>query len=383
MNRLVRQQTLAAVLGVDRTTLYRWRRKGLLRPAFESHPYQDVEYYEHDINRMLAISGRNTGPPPTYDDLLRGRIGLVKKSAVAQQLRSRPKVIQKEIINKRLVAIRLGADWWVTQASIDRYLEVTQYTSLVTGRVIGASAQMVNELQRQHILERHPFSNAWSVFTTAESIDAYLRRRLAPWVIPALWREERLGDARPLLSLGNIARQLNRSAAAGRLAQELTAERLDYVWSPRRRVRRYSPVAFDAYMQLERIIPRNTVAHWFSVHPTVVNVWYGMSLLHCDLPQHRHYDAPPRLHEACWRSIIQPLLSPGLEAHAWIAHRNQFKTRLLGRQLAGVRMRMSPEEVTTLAENGVLRGIRLPTGEWRFSAHAIRRAMAQLRAQSE
>jgi hypothetical protein len=379
MNRLIRGRTLSALLGVDRSTLYRWCESGLIIP----YPnLQEPHFLEQEINRMLAACPRTMPQVPTYADLYAGRLTLVRRHAAVEQLGLTDKTVRTQMRRGRLHGLQIGRYWYVTQASIDAFQRITQYNPAIVCQMIGlhyarTTRRTFNELLLDGQLQRHRYSGRSGIFVTEESMDVYLRAHLPKWVIPAIWREERLDDPRPLLTLEQIAARINRRHLPT-VQQILEAERVAYIWLPGRRIRRYSPTVFDVYMELEQRPTRAEVGHWFGVHPTAIDHWRGRSLLHCSLPQHYHRPFEP-FYESCWAGIMQPLLTPGLDPNTWITNRKRFRTSLMGRQLAAAKMQITPEEVTALAEAGTLKGIRTPLGEWRFSMHAITSAKVSTR----
>lgn len=378
MNRLVRARTLGDLLGVDRTTVYRWSQSGLLRPRYI---LQEPHFLDSEIDHMLAACLRTMARAPTYADLYSGRVVLVRKSVAGSQLGMTEATVETQLNQSRLDGIQLGRYWYVVQASIEHYLQVAQYTPARVCHMIGLSYGRMTrrtfaELVDSGRLKRHLYSGRSGIFVTEDSLDAYLGAHLPRWVIPSLWREERLDDPRPLLSLEEIAARINRRHLQT-VQHMLEAERLACIWLPGRRIRRYSPTAFDTYMELEIPPSRAEVGRWFGVHPTAINLWRGQALIHCPLRHHHHPPMTP-FYESCWAAIIKPLLAPGMDPNGWIASRKRSNTQLLGRQLAAARLKIAPDQVTALAEAGALRGIRTPAGEWRFSEHALARVHAKM-----
>jgi len=366
MDRLVRQARLAALLGVDLSTLYRWRVNGLLEAIMVRGEWH---FYEHTINCMLAETPHTTPRAITYDDLYSGRVTLVRKYAPADELGMTHAEIDTATLRGHLCGIQLGRYWYVTRGSVNHYREVAQFDLDTVGRIIGVHARAVLvRLLANGQLEHHAFSGQHHTFVTQASLVAYLRAHNPSWVIPEIWLEEHLDDKRDLLELEEIAAILNRRPLG--LPEFLDKERLAYVWLPGQRIRRYSPMAFDTHMALEQRPSRTTVGRWFNVPAAEIDRWRALSLLHCPLPHHDHPLLVP-FYESCWVAMITPWLSPGMQANTWLQQRKSGCTFVRGRKWAAARLHLTVEEVQAFAEEGMLKGLRTPVGQWRFTENAV------------
>ncbi|HKX72848.1 MAG TPA: hypothetical protein VJM32_02455 [Candidatus Saccharimonadales bacterium] len=368
--RMVRGITLRKLLLINPSTLRHW---GITYQCLvpSAHVATEPLYSHQAVNQFLAAGARNFATAPTIEDLLSGRIQLIRP-AHAAKLIGHPKDSLHTVISRgHLEAIKLRAEHRIVLASALAYIDAEEDESrvprLLAEKIIGGSRWTLDNLVKTGRLTEatHPHNPHWRPITR-DSLLELLGALLPSWIAPDDWFEDRIAHGGRLLSTKDAAQRVG----GKRLLQSLfSSQELQFIRSPGGLRILVAPESIEAY--LEQTVPLSTaqLARVFAVSDTAIGQWRQAGVLTC--PVHSH--STPELTMPCVLAILKTRLSPGASARRWYNGRLYGSSTLVSRQEAATLLEISPHEVARQAMTGDIRGLRMSDvrPRWVFSRRHI------------
>jgi hypothetical protein len=362
---------------VPQETLRMWHRRGSLVHN------DDLRYEVSALDDVLKTGARNFKQPPTWDDLLHGRITLVTKAQAQELLPVSNYQLRARMQSGDLAAVKLIATWRYDKASLMACFAAERSNDRlirqVAGHILGISDCGIARLVASGRLEaaEHITGEGQVRAVTHASLARLLSELLPAWIDPQDWIDDRLDSSRPLLRplqaaqlLGVRLEELNRIAAEQRLA---------HINRPSGRCRLYSPESAWAYLEPGEPLSFDQIGNQFGASSSGARGWWVAGALTCPLPLHLHTSAG-ELYKACLIAILENCLSPGIPAKSWYNYRSTSTERLIAKPTVMKRLGVTERSIDKLIQQAVLKGILRPDGGWRFTPRQIRRCRKRMKA---
>lgn len=341
-------------------------------------------YSVASVNQFLRKSARNFEEPPTFDDLMNGRVVLLRAAEIQQRYpeltpaklhfyRSKGEVaylrFPAQSEERGAIRYRQSDILRIAQASFDGAPLQT------AARMLGLKLQGVRKLLHQGKLERvtNP-KDKTHAYVSWQSLMKVLRERLPPWISPEDWIEDCEAVSEPLVPLDITALRigLNKTRASAFLRRSKAM----YIAGPKGGGRiMTSPLWLAAFDERDKVPTASDVGRLFDVNWITVYGWLKKGLIVCPIPGHTHVNGEDYLRRVCWIAILRENCSPGLRVAHFVTTRLNSKGRTLAKLIShrktATELRCSEAEAVKLGETGVLHGVRTPTGHWMLYVSSV------------
>lgn len=357
---------LEVLLGVCDETLRKWKLKSFLVPDKGS------AYSVSSLNAFLAEHSQGFDSPPTVEDLLSGRIRLLKMAEVQKALGVGRCAVLELIRRGELAAVKLMVNWLISRASLEAQLQARRtddvYARRVVAMILSVSLARVGLLAAEGKLSwRQGKTGGNNRPITRQSLLELLQELLPDWISAEDWLEDRLESGRPLLTHGQARWRLGVSKAG--LWTLINLRQIQNIARLEGHGRLISPESVEAYQEYNaEVFTSSDVARLYGVVEPSVARWRDAGKIECPIDGHEHPNADWLL-GSCWVAIMQRDSDPNFSATLWYGLRRSGRsvapTLSVGRMAQ--RLGLEPSTVQTMADQGIIVGFRTPLGSWRFS----------------
>jgi hypothetical protein len=375
--RLISVKRARTLLKISPETAYSWHKKKALSYIVVNHA---AHYVVTELNAFLVRSALHFPSPPTVDDLLERSVILLRQDEVELRF---PKGRSKLHLWKQrgdLAVIKFPGKKGGLRfcaASLEAYIRSPECELLALSQVshiLGGKGRKFPPAELQAV--ENPQDRLGS-YITRESLRAYLGKghRLPPWVDPEDWIEDRLASSESLVALSTqVIRQLGTSSLQG-LTARLDELKAHYIFKREGNWRLVCPTWLAAQTEYApQPLTKADLYKLFGVSDSGPARWLRNNLIKCPLPNHQHKGGSPWLYRSCWIKIVAETASPGLDVEEWYNRRMSNPVPSLSTSQAARQLRIPTTDLEERAREGQIKGVRIPTRNWRFEAAEIERA---------
>jgi predicted site-specific integrase-resolvase len=391
--RPVTAHKFAELLNVDRETLRAWDKSGFCRVSLEINSID--HYYSDAIDQLLADGARDFKEPPTFDDLLSGRLVLVPAQDATDLLPDTPITTNFADFakQKRIRRILFKTKFRYVKEDVvqvnKEYAEEASYKKMLIPRqmlphVIGPSLTTINQF---HLIgPQGPMVSVTlkhdkrSMPVTRTSVEAFLRSYLLPeWIDAEDWVTDRLDSSESLLG-SKDARVMLGITYEGLLSL-VERQALRYVTQYNaKNTFFFDPESVRSYLELyDEPVTSEIVARLYGVHIATVNVWMRTGLIACVINNHTHAEERPWLYRSCWIAILATQLSPRLDPYRWYARHKDGGIAFVSQKTVSAQTGIPIDKLHMRARSGDIKGIFTPGGALQLNEHQFRRLKADLK----
>ncbi|HSW81568.1 MAG TPA: helix-turn-helix domain-containing protein [Candidatus Saccharimonas sp.] len=373
-NHLVMADRLATLLNVRRETIAAWKTKNIL---VGKRINRFVHYSSAVVNAFLAQCIHNLESPVTLEQLINGETELLDVAQAAEFAGVSKEAIRRWVEQGRVLYVifpRCLGKIRIVKSCLKRKLRQRPHpTTAQVALMIGFTDGAVRRFVREGKLKKVILSNRLRpTYVTFDSFMRFLKTRLPYWIDPVDWIDDRLACGLPLLATDEASRQLGT-----RLQLEKAVEQRQIQFVNRTIKNRpepgFSPESIAAYVERQPIIPIDTIATIFGSKPITVRYhWVKKGYVICPLHAHTGWDYK----KVCLLAYLNSVL-PG-QADEWYDQQTTNPQELFEVSYAMRYLKLSWHEVQMLLGSGLLQGLRLPSGSYRFNTEQLQDCAAKL-----
>jgi len=361
---------LAKLLHVTLSSLKNWRAQGLL-PRCTVH--SGLCYNEIEVNAFLANCKHNLRQPLTLKDLLSGAVTLLTLNEAMQH-----SGFSKKALNARHLVQRIhltGRQPRFVQSSLPiRATKIPDNIGIAAVSLItGVRTSALKQLLAKGVL-KNDSRHGRDITFHQKQVLCFLKTRLPAWIQPLDWFNERLASGLQLVSFSEAARQLGTKE---HLLEAMSGFTLRYIHFGHSQL--FMPESIAAFVAQEEIVSKSTFTAICSVQPiTLHNVWIKKNYRICPLHDHTKWDYKKSCILAFLREAL-PHDASRLCADRWYAQQTTNPQKLVDLAQVTGYLGVNRKTVLSYIDSGFLRGLRLPSGSYKFTPRHLANRKSQLR----
>ena len=353
-----------------------WHRDGFLACANENRRC----YQEADLDRLLAKGERNFAQPPTFADLVAGRVRLLTPPEAAAVLKvsvgSLRSLVRRGIV--KAVKYRLALRY--CEASVKKRAAVQSgLTTKQVAHIFGVTIKTVDRLEAQDRLARK--GSKENRRYSAQGVVALLKEVLPAHQNPHEWIEDRLASARPLLSIAGASPTKDERQRIRSLLKAGELRYIHLVTQPREQRVLISPDSLLAQLQRTQTpLTKGDLARLFGVTPACIHQWDARYKSWRTCHVHEHHDGG--LYRDCAIFVLRRYL-PVAATVRWYKGRLEYGSPTIGIAATAKILGVTEAEVLKLTAAGRLVALSTPAGTLRFSKTAVLRSKSRCHPKRE
>lgn len=354
----ITNKRLEALLGVPRVYYL----------SVESTPINNQPHYSYKVlNEFFRSCEHNLPQPLTIEDLLEGRIELVKSAEAAAFSSISQQTIRNHMYAGRIHYIRLSPGRIrIVKSSLRRANEkpADHFTLTEGAEILGFTKKGLHNLyDSRELTQRYDEQNM--PYMIKDDFYEVIKNRAPDWFDPLLIVLDRIASSRePLLTFTQTTHVLG---GALRVRTLMAEQRLPYINFGTNYM--FFPEHVSKYFECDEIVTIQMIGTLFDTPADVVQAWVDDGRLACSA--HDHSEAPD-FKKACILNILDKCLPKMTPSLRWYDRQLQRPQRLRTVQRAATYLGVTEAEVMSLLGNNMLFGMRTPAAELKFTFNQVK-----------